>query len=105
MAKVTFSSWNGTIIDERNKDHAARIDLEELHLPDQIGGTDLKAFVGWSGLVVVDPEINVVEILRKLFPGGAAGIMRACIPCRVGNKLIADRLRPHHGRQEQSRRN
>jgi formate dehydrogenase beta subunit len=92
MAKVLFSSWNGTIIDERNKDHAARIDLEELHLPDQIGGTDLKAFVGWSGLVVVDPEINVVEILENYFRAVQRESCGRCIPCRVGSKLIADRL-------------
>ena len=92
MSKVLFSSWNGTIIDERAKNQAARINLEELNLPDRIGGTDLKAFVGWSGLVVVDPDLNVVEILKNYFQAVQRESCGRCIPCRVGSKLIADRL-------------
>ena len=92
MSKVFFSSWNGKLIDERNKKSDERIDLSQLDVPPQIDGEDLKAFVGWAGLVVVDPELNVVEALKEYFRNVQQESCGRCIPCRAGSKVIADRL-------------
>ncbi len=92
MAKVFFSSWNGKIIDEREKIPDERIDLEELDVPAQIGQKDLKAMVGWAGLIIVDSEVNVVEALKEYFSNVQNESCGRCIPCRAGSKVIADRL-------------
>ncbi len=92
MSKVFFSSWNGKLIDERNKKSDERIDLSQLDLPPQVNGEDLKAFVGWAGLIVVDPELNVVEALKEYFKNVQQESCGRCIPCRAGSKVIADRL-------------
>ncbi|MFU8794805.1 MAG: FAD-dependent oxidoreductase [Dethiobacteria bacterium] len=92
MSKVFFSSWNGAILDEREKKVDERIDLEQLKLPVKTEGKDLKALVGWSGLVVVDPDVNIVKALREYFKNVQLESCGRCIPCRAGSKAIADRL-------------
>ncbi len=92
MSKVFFSSWNDTIIDERNKLSDERIELKKLNLPDEIGGKSLKALVGWAGLVVVDPDVNIVEVVKEYFLNVQQESCGRCIPCRAGSKVIADRL-------------
>ncbi len=92
MAGVFFSSWNGKIIDERNKKIDERIALQQLDLPSQLENKDLKAFIGWAGLVIVDPEVNIPETLREYFRYVQKESCGRCIPCRAGSRLIADRL-------------
>lgn len=92
MVKVYFSSWNGNYIDERSKNPEERLDLQQLNIPAHLDETSLKAFVGWAGLVVVDPSVNIVEIMRNYFHEVQKESCGRCIPCRIGTKLIADRL-------------
>ncbi len=92
MSKVFFSSWNGKLYDERNKKSDQRIDLENLDVPPKLEGKDLKAFIGWAGLVIVDQELNVVEALKEYFKSVQQESCGRCIPCRAGSKVIADRL-------------
>ncbi len=92
MSKVFFSSWNGKLVDERNKQPNERIELDQLNIPPQIDGDNLKAFVGWSGVVIVDPELNVVEALKEYYENVQQESCGRCIPCRAGSKVIADRL-------------
>ena len=92
MSKVFFSSWNGKLNDERNKNSDQRMDLEKLDIPSQLEGDDLKAFIGWAGLVIVDPELNVVEALKEYFKNVQQESCGRCIPCRAGSKVITDRL-------------
>ncbi|MEW5785641.1 MAG: FAD-dependent oxidoreductase [Bacillota bacterium] len=92
MAKVLFSSWSGNLIDERGKIPGEQLDLDKLNLPGRVDGAELKAFVGWSGLVIADPQVDVVEILKTYFQKVQQESCGRCIPCRVGSKAIADRL-------------
>lgn len=92
MTKVYFSSLNGSIKDERNKADEERIDLENLHLPFQAAGKDLKAFIGWSGFVIVDPETDLVLALKEYFSQVQKESCGRCIPCRVGSKAVFDLL-------------
>ncbi len=92
MSKVFFSSWNGKLNDERTRKPDERIDLEQLDLAPQIEGKDVKAFIGWAGLVVVDPELNVVEALKEYFKNVQDESCGRCIPCRAGSRVIYDRL-------------
>lgn len=92
MAKVLFSSWNNEIIDERKKDPAERTDLAGLKLPEELDGAPLKAFIGWAGLVVTDPQVNIVEALYRYFKAVQEKSCGRCVPCRVGTRVLADRL-------------
>ena len=92
MSKVLFSSWNGNIFDERNKAYDERIDLKELKLPDQIDQNNLKALIGWAGLVILDPEVDIIAALSQYFSNAQNESCGKCIPCRAGSKVIAGRL-------------
>ncbi len=92
MAKVFFSSWNGKVLDERKKIYDERIDLQQLKLPLELEGENLKALVGWSGLVIVDPEVNIVNALKEFFINVQNESCGRCIPCRVGSKSIVECL-------------
>lgn len=92
MSRVFFSSWNGNIVDEREKAEHERLDLEHFDLPSQLNKKDFKAFIGWAGLIVVEPEINLVEALLEYYLRVQQESCGRCIPCRAGSKIIADRL-------------
>jgi len=92
MTRVFFSSWNGRIIDERRKKPEERIDLKETGLPAEIGEDKLRAFIGWSGLVIIDPEVNVVKMLAEYYRNFQHESCGRCVPCRVGSKILADKL-------------
>ena len=92
MAKVLFSSWRGRLIDARGKEAADQPELTELNLPAEVEGTPLKAFIGWAGLVVVDPQVNIVAALRHYFMAVQQASCGRCVPCRIGTRVIADRL-------------
>jgi len=92
MAKVFFSSWNGVVTDERKKALEDRMDLEKLDVPSKLDHKDLKAIVGWAGLIIVDPEVNVIEALKEYFNNVQNESCGRCIPCRAGSKVIADCL-------------
>ena len=92
MSTVYFSSWNGKIIDERHKSSAERLPLEDLKLPIQHQGENLKALIGWAGMVIIDPGVNLVEALREFYRNMQKESCGRCIPCRAGSKVIEDRL-------------
>ncbi|NLA26929.1 MAG: FAD-dependent oxidoreductase [Firmicutes bacterium] len=92
MAKILFSSWKNEIIDEREKDPAERLDLAELKLPAELEGAPLKAFLGWAGLVLIDPQVNIVEALRQYFKVVQQESCGRCVPCRVGTRVIYNHL-------------
>ncbi len=92
MTKVFFSSWNGTIIDEREKVAVDQGDFSQLKVPGQLGGKELKAFIGWAGLVVIDPDLDIVAALAAFYGRMQKESCGRCVPCRVGSKVICDRL-------------
>lgn len=92
MAKVFFSSWNGQVIDERKKTAEERKDLSELKFPGQLGERVVRAFIGWSGLVVTDPDLDLVAALAAFYGRMQKESCGRCVPCRAGSKVISDRL-------------
>jgi len=92
MSKVLFSSWNGKIVDERSKNPDKRVDPETLGLPGSFEGKDVKAYIGWAGMLILDPEVNVVHALAEYFNNVQQESCGRCIPCRAGSKVIYDRL-------------
>ncbi|MDZ4132048.1 MAG: FAD-dependent oxidoreductase [Dethiobacteria bacterium] len=92
MSKVYFSSWNGTIVDERKKLFDERLDLEKLSMPSQLESKNLRAYFGWAGLIIIDPEVSIIRTLSEYYKSVQKESCGKCIPCRAGTRVIADRL-------------
>ncbi len=92
MATVLFSSWNAEIIDNRNKSAAERTELKELNLPGQLESKEIKAFIGWAGMVITDSGVNIVAALAEYYKKMQKESCGRCVPCRAGSKVITDRL-------------
>ena len=91
MAKVIIGYWQYKLTDNRNvpkrliKDAFPQIDeFEE--------GNRLRAFVGWDGLFIFDREAPVVDMLRAYVQKVQEESCGYCTPCRVGTKIVAERL-------------
>ena len=86
MNTVSFSSWNGKIVDNRKAGaKAAGIDF-----PEKLNGSKIKALMGWNGLVVADPKADIPSLavgylkeIRKLSCG-------ECSVCMIGIDRILD---------------
>ena len=89
MGKVVFSSWSRDLKDCRNQPMEKWPEAEEIGLPSSLANENLKAIVGWDGLVVYDPDLDVVEAVREYFQRVQEESCGRCIPCRVGTAMIA----------------
>ncbi|NMA92233.1 MAG: FAD-dependent oxidoreductase [Firmicutes bacterium] len=92
MAKIYFSSWNGRVIDDRAKEPHRRLETTELNLPEKLKNQPVRALIGWGGLVIVDPKINIVQALKLYFEQVQEESCGRCVPCRVGSRVIAEKL-------------
>lgn len=53
---------------------------------------NIRAFVGWGGLLVNDDKVDVLDLLRAYAATAAGESCGQCFPCRSGLKRIAARL-------------
>jgi len=71
-------------------------------LPNQLGPDQpLKAFMGWDGLFVHDPDVNFVDMVRAYAQAARSESCGQCFPCRLGFEKIAailDAICQGHGR-------
>jgi formate dehydrogenase beta subunit len=91
VAKVIIGSWQDKLTDNR--------DTSEELIENSFSGVDkllkknrFRAFVGWDGFFIFDPETPVVDMLRAYVQKVQDESCGYCTPCRVGTKVIADRL-------------
>ncbi len=54
---------------------------------------DLKAVVGWGGLVLLSEDVCPVQLMVSFFEQAQAKSCGKCFPCRVGSRVIYDLLR------------
>lgn len=88
MTDVVFSSWKEEIVDNRGKSPGEFVQAK-LNLPlDYDGKTEIRAFMGWDGLVVREPGVNVVDMCRAYMEAVQKESCGKCIPCRVGTRVI-----------------
>ena len=91
MADVVFSSWKDEIIDNRGKAAEEFLEAKGLTLPaeyDKEAG--IKGFMGWDGLVIRDPGVNVVDMARAYLEAIQGESCGKCVPCRVGTRVMLD---------------
>ncbi len=88
--KVLFSSWEGKLVDNRGKPKDDWDDAP-VKLPPSFKGEEIKAFMGWDGIILIEDE-NVVDMCRAYMEAVQRESCGKCIPCRVGTKVILECL-------------
>ena len=92
MARVIIGSWQDRLIDNRN---AEKRSIEDT-FPQLDGfeeGNPIRAFVGWDGFFIFDPDAPVVDMMRAYVEKVQEESCGYCTPCRVGTKIVAEKLR------------
>ena len=104
MIDILFSSWGGVVTDNRGKAEADRQAVPNLNLPLEFDkGKEIKAFVGWDGVAIRDPEVDMVDLIRAYLEAVQKESCGKCTPCRVGTRVMAtvmNRIAEGQGRIE-----
>ncbi len=94
MGGVLFSCWNGKVVDNREKKPEEFEPPVEISLPaDFFHGKDVKAFMGWGGFVIKDPDVSIVDLCVAFLEKVQEESCGQCIPCRVGTKVMLEMMR------------
>lgn len=89
MSKVIFSSWAGKIVDNRGQKHAS---VENLQLPLQYNGHQVRALMSWNGLVVADDKVNIVDMAHSYLKEVERLSCGECTVGYIGIKVMSDIL-------------
>ncbi len=104
MTDILFSSWGGVIKDNRGKLESERQPLSNLTLPLEFDqDKKIRAFIGWDGIAIRDPEVNIVDLIRAYIEAVQKESCGKCTPCRVGTRIllsILNRISEGQGRME-----
>lgn len=83
MGGVVFNTWGGRVADHRDGPPGGGPPWAG-----EFGGRQLKAFIGWDGLVVTDPEVDLLAALQAYYQAVQGESCGRCVPCRVGTRVI-----------------
>lgn len=92
MAQVVFSTWGGSVVDNRNV--SGEPTAASFRLPVALDGQQaLRAFMGWDGIIVFDKDVDVpamaAEYMQRVQTLYCCG---KCTPGKKGTKVLADLL-------------
>ncbi len=93
MSQVAFSSWGRQVIDNRQGGDA-EVDVAKKKLPITFGGEkEIAAFMGWDGLILNDPSVDVVAMAAEYAKRVQEDFCCAkCSPGKKGTKVMQDTL-------------
>jgi len=90
MTDILFSSWGGVVVDNRGKAEGERQPIPNLNLPLEFDkDKKIKAFFGWDGIAIRDPQVNVVDLTRAYLEAVQNESCGKCTPCRVGTRIMS----------------
>jgi formate dehydrogenase beta subunit len=90
MTDILFSSWGGVVTDNRGKSDSERQPVTSINLPQEFDKErKIKAFIGWDGIVIRDPEANIIDLIRAYLEAVQNESCGKCTPCRVGTRIMA----------------
>ena len=81
MSAVSFSSWNGKIIDNRTGKAAKAADAG---VPKMLGDKSFTALFGWNGMVVADAAANVPSLALAYLKEARKLSCGECSVCSIG---------------------
>ena len=90
---ILFSTWQGELIDNRGKAPEEAATPKKLKLPDEFAGEEIRAFMGWDGIVLRDEGVDVVDMCVSYVEAVQKESCGRCVPCRIGTKVVLDSLR------------
>jgi len=93
LSQVVFSTWGRNVVDNRKGGEADLASLK-LKLPETYpDGKKVGAFIGWDGLVVLDPETDVVALAAEYMQRVQEKYCCAkCTPGKKGTRVLQDLL-------------
>jgi formate dehydrogenase beta subunit len=87
MSAVSFSSWNGKIVDNRTGKAAKAVDAG---VPKMLGDKSFAALLGWNGMVVADAGANLPSLALAYLKEARKLSCGECSVCSIGiDKLTA----------------
>ena len=89
MSAVSFSSWNGKIIDNRTGKAAKAADAG---VPRMLGDKSFTALFGWNGMVVADAAANVPSLALAYLKEARKLSCGECSVCSIGIDRVASLL-------------
>ncbi|MBW1644716.1 MAG: FAD-dependent oxidoreductase [Deltaproteobacteria bacterium] len=93
MAEILFSSWGGEVVDNRGKEPQDFETVGKVSLPEYFQqDEEIKALIGWYGIVLRSAEVNVVDLCRTYMEEVQQQSCGKCFLCRIGTRVIADTL-------------
>ncbi|HRR41566.1 MAG TPA: NADH-ubiquinone oxidoreductase-F iron-sulfur binding region domain-containing protein, partial [Syntrophales bacterium] len=88
MNTVSFSSWNGKIVDNRNGQVPAS-KLAEVNFPEKLDGQEPAAVMGWDGIVVRDAQADLLSLTLAYLKEARKLSCGECSVCMIGiDKVI-----------------
>jgi NADH:ubiquinone oxidoreductase subunit F (NADH-binding) len=94
LAEILFDSWFvkpcGKLVGEQTLSS-----IPEAHKKfflDPKRPSEVKAAVGWGGLVLLSEDVCPVQLMVSFFEQVQAKSCGKCFPCRVGSRVIYDLL-------------
>lgn len=93
MSQVVFSSWGREIVDNRQGGEGS-VEVVDRRLPVTFDGKQpLAAFMGWDGVVVKDPAVDVVAMAAEYAKRVQEDFCCAkCSPGKKGTRVMQDTL-------------
>ena len=93
MAEILFSSWGGEVVDNRQKDGQDFEPVNTVDLPEYFRQDEaVKALMGWYGIVIRDPETDIVDLSRVYIQEVQNKSCGKCFLCRIGTRVMAETL-------------
>jgi formate dehydrogenase beta subunit len=87
MTDIVFSSWGGEIVDNRGNDPENRAPIKNVDLPEYFKQDEkIKALMGWKGIVLRSPEVDIIDLCREYFEAVLAHSKTCdkCNYCKTG---------------------
>ena len=93
MSQVAFSSWGRQVIDNRQGGDA-EAEVAKKKLPVTFDGEkNISAFMGWDGLIINDPDVDVVAMAAEYAKHVQEDYCCAkCSPGKKGTRVMQDTL-------------
>jgi formate dehydrogenase beta subunit len=90
MDTVIFSSWEGRVVDNREGKAPTASKARDSAFPSPPEGGKALALMGWNGLVVMNPEADVVSLTMNYLKEARKLSCGECSVCMIGIDRLLD---------------
>ena len=86
--KLLFSSWRGSVVDNRGKSEDSREECKEVKLPLSFGSDKMTSFMGWDGIAILAEPYDIVDMAYSYSQALRQSSCGRCFPCRIGTSVL-----------------